>query len=111
MESSTLPQPQHLNALELANRIRLARSKLKRRIHAGELSIGEVLTDIPEAMRSMQVLDLLMSQRRWGRARSRRVLTATGIPEQKHLETLTDRQRGALLAVLSSPRRAERNSS
>ncbi|MBA2505885.1 MAG: hypothetical protein H0V29_08060 [Thermoleophilaceae bacterium] len=48
----------------------------------------------------MSILELLMSQRRWGRTRSRRILLGLGIPENKRIGTLTDRQRAALAAVL-----------
>ena len=48
----------------------------------------------------MAVSDLLMSQRRWGRARCRRVLLSVGLPENKQIGTLTDRQRNALASAL-----------
>ncbi len=50
----------------------------------------------------MELSDLLMSQRRWGRARCRRLLLSLGLPENKHIGTLTPRQRRALVAVLST---------
>ncbi len=48
----------------------------------------------------MELSDLLMSQRRWGRARCRRVLLSLGLPENKQIGTLTDRQRHALASTL-----------
>jgi hypothetical protein len=48
----------------------------------------------------MALSDLLMSQRRWGRARCRRVLLSLGLPENKQIGTLTERQRRALAATL-----------
>ena len=48
----------------------------------------------------MALSDLLMSQRRWGRARCRRVLLSLGLPENKQVGTLTDRQRRALASTL-----------
>lgn len=48
----------------------------------------------------MPVSDVLMSQNRWGATRCRRVLMAIGIPENKKVGTLTDRQREALVATL-----------
>ena len=60
----------------------------------------------------MALSDLLMSQRRWGRARCRRVLLSLGLPENKQIGTMTDRQRRALaLALLertSQPRTEHR---
>ena len=48
----------------------------------------------------MSISDLLMSQKRWGRARCRRLLLSIGVPENKEIGTLTERQRPALAAVL-----------
>jgi hypothetical protein len=94
-------EQQHLRALEYANRVRLARARMKRRIAAGELSAGEVVLASPWQVHSMSISELLMSQKRWGRARCRRVLVSLGVPENKRIGTLTERQRQALAEVLS----------
>jgi hypothetical protein len=96
-----ISQEQHLRALEYANRVRLARARMKRRVSAGELAVTEVVLDCPWEAHSMDISDLLMSQKRWGRARCRRLLVSLGIPENKAIGTLTDRQRHALAAVMS----------
>lgn len=95
-------QPQHLEALEFANRIRLARAQMKRDIHDGELAAVDVLRDPPEHAVSMRVYDLLCSQHRWGRARARRVLLAAGVSEARRVGQLTDRQREAVAAMLDA---------
>jgi hypothetical protein len=95
-------QEQHLQALEYANRVRLARARMKRRVAAGELSAAEVILSCPWQAHSMSVSDLLMSQKRWGRARCRRLLVSLGVPENKQIGTLTERQRLALAAVLAA---------
>jgi hypothetical protein len=95
-------QEQHLRALEYANRVRLARARMKRRIAAGELSADEVILSCPWQAHSMSISDLLMSQKRWGRARCRRLLVSLGVPENKQIGTLTERQRLALAAVLAA---------
>jgi hypothetical protein len=95
-------QEQHLQALEYANRVRLARARMKRRIAAGELSAAEVVLSCPWQAHSMSISDLLMSQKRWGRARCRRLLVSLGVPENKQVGTLTERQRLALAAVLTA---------
>ena len=92
--------PQHLRALEQANRVRLARAELKRRIATQATSVAEVVLDCPWEAESMELSDLLMSQRRWGRARCRRVLLSLGLAENKQIGTLTDRQRRALALAL-----------
>ena len=95
-------QEQHLQALEYANRVRLARAQMKRRIGAGELTAAEVILSCPWQAHSMSISDLLMSQKRWGRARCRRLLVSLGVPENKQVGTLTERQRLALAAVLTA---------
>src|SRR5829696_8148772 len=95
-------QEQHLRALEYANRVRLARARMKRGIAAGKLSAAEVVLSCPWQAHSMSISDLLMSQKRWGRTRCRRLLVSLGVPENKQVGTLTERQRVALAAVLSA---------
>lgn len=93
--------PQHLRALEQANRVRLARAELKRRVATQQTSVVDVISDCPWQAESMSISDLLMSQRRWGRARCRRLLLSLGIPENKQIGTFTERQRSALVGGLS----------
>jgi hypothetical protein len=99
-------QEQHLRALEYANRVRLARARMKRMIGAGELSAAEVVLSCPWQAHSMSISDLLMSQKRWGRTRCRRLLVSLGVPENKQVGTLTERQRLALAAVLTAKNRS-----
>jgi hypothetical protein len=75
---------------------------MKRRVAAGELSAAEVVLSCPWQAHSMSISDLLMSQKRWGRTRCRRLLVSLGIPENKQVGTLTERQRLALAAVLTA---------
>ena len=98
-------QQQHLRALEYANRVRLARARMKRKVGAGELSAADVILSCPWEAHTMSVSDLLMSQKRWGRARCRRLLLSLGVPENKQIGTLTERQRLGLAAVLASKQR------
>jgi hypothetical protein len=95
-------QEQHLRALQYANRVRLARAEMKRRIAAGELRAAEVVLSCPWQAQSMSISDLLMSQKRWGRTRCRRLLVSLAVPENKQVGTLTERQRSALAAVLDA---------
>jgi hypothetical protein len=93
---------QHLRALEYANRVRLARARMKRKIAAGELAAADVVLSCPWQAHSMSISDLLMSQKRWGRTRCRRLLMSINVPENKQIGTLTERQRLALAAVLTA---------
>lgn len=99
---ATVGPAQHLRALEHANRVRLARAEMKRRVANGEVTAAEVVIENPWHAESMSISELLMSQRRWGRARCRRLLLSLGIAENKRLGTLTERQRRMLAAMLSA---------
>lgn len=101
--------PQHLRALERANKVRLARAELKRAIARGDMEAAEVIRDCPSEVTSMSVAELLTSQRRWGRTRSRKFLMPLLIGENKQLGTLTDRQRSILAKELEQ-RSASRSS-
>jgi hypothetical protein len=82
--------------------VRLARAELKRQIAISEITASHVILECPWEAASMSISDLLMCQRRWGRARCKRLLMSLGVPENKQIGTLTQRQRGALAAVLSA---------
>jgi hypothetical protein len=92
---------QHMQALAMANRVRLARATLKRRVGAGDLTATEVIVRCPWEAESMPIMDLLMSQRRWGRTRCRKFLTSIQMSETKSIGSLTERQRRTLAALLS----------
>src|SRR5436305_14673896 len=102
MIGSATGEPQHLRALEHANRVRLARAELKRRIASGDTRVADVILECPWEAHSMELSELLMSQKRWGRERCRRLLLVLGIPENKQVRTLTERQRVALSAMLQA---------
>src|SRR5215212_3178470 len=93
--------PQHLQALERANQVRLARAELKRRVAAGQISAAEIVLACPPEAEGMAVADLLMSQRRWGRTRCRKFLSQIPLSENKTIGSMTDRQRGAFAGLLA----------
>lgn len=92
--------PQHMQALQRANKVRLARAELKRRIAAGEINASEVILRCPWEADSMTVADLLMSQRRWGHTRCRNFLAGVPMSETKTVGSMTQRQRHALSDML-----------
>jgi hypothetical protein len=94
--------PQYMRALERANKVRLARAELKRRVSTGEITVAEVILDCPWEAESMAVADLLMSQRRWGQTRCRKFLAQVPMSEKKTVGSMTDRQRGNLAAMLDA---------
>ena len=97
---TTATAPQHMRALEQANRVRLARAELKRQVAEGEVTVAEIVLGCPWEAESMAIGHLLMSQRRWGRTRCRRFLATIPMTETKTVGSMTERQRRALAAQL-----------
>ena len=92
---------QPAQALQLANRVRRARSVLKARVAKGQLAAAEVILTHPSEAASMPVAQLLASQRGWGEARSRAFLAQVAVPEDKLIGSLTERQRRAVASQLT----------
>src|SRR4051795_12715952 len=90
-EARMSPGPQHLQALQRANAVRLARAELKRRVADGEISASEVILSSPWEAESMAVSALLTSQHRWGSTRCRKFLQCLQLSENKTVGSLTDR--------------------
>ncbi|MDQ8044475.1 MAG: hypothetical protein AAGC46_21475 [Solirubrobacteraceae bacterium] len=102
MSAVTAAAPQHLHALARANEIRLARASTKRAIAAGDLTVAEVLRDLPAEIERMEIGELVSCQRRWGGQRTRRLLSTVPVVETKLVGSLTDRQRRAIADALAS---------
>ena len=92
---------QRRSALLTANRIRSERSVLKKRLKRGEVSPVEVLTHVPNYARTMHVIDFLMAVPSVGRTRATNALRRNDISPVKTLCGMTDRQRNALVRILS----------
>lgn len=95
--------PQYMRALQRANEVRLARAELKRRVADGELSVAEVVLTCPWETESMEISDLLTSQRRWGHTRCRKFLAGIPMSETKTVGSMTERQRRSIAALLATP--------
>src|SRR5438445_10133073 len=91
-----------MQAREMANRVRLARAELKRQVAGCQLTAAEVVVTCPMEAESMNISDLLLSQRRWGRTRCRKFLTSIQMSENKTIGSLTERQRRTLAALLQA---------
>jgi hypothetical protein len=96
------PMPQHLQALAHANRVRLARAELKRQIAGGDADASAVVNECPWEAETMTVGELLRSQRRWGRTRTRKFLFPMSLNENRELGRLTERQRNILAEELAA---------
>jgi hypothetical protein len=91
---------QPATALQRANRVRRIRSELKTRIAHGQLTAAEVILTCPPEIARMPIAQLLASQRGWGDARSLAFLAEVGLPEDKSIGSLTERQRRAIASRL-----------
>lgn len=98
--------PQHIRALEEANRVRLARAALKRTVQSGNVRAADAVRTCPWEAETMSVSELLRSQARWGRTRTRKFLLPLAINENRELGRLTLRQREALARALEDKQRA-----
>jgi hypothetical protein len=113
--TATAPAPnsvQRAQALRRANEIRVARATLKRDIAAGRTSAAQAILSEASEIESMAVIDVLISQRGWGRARCRWLLMAIPLSENKTIGSMTDRQQGLVVAMLPAagpPRNVERS--
>lgn len=100
-------RPQHLQALESANEVRVQRAALKRQIASGEASVAEILdpaNDLPWVLGNMTVFELLMAQPYWGRRRVLKFLAPVAIAEHRRVGTLTARERSNLALALEGGR-------
>ena len=95
-------EPQRMRALERANEVRLARARLKREIADGYTTAAQVIRELPPAAANWSVRELLMSQRRWGSIRSRKLLAELQIGELRPIGALTERQRRLLAGQLAA---------
>ena len=64
------------------------------------MEVPEVVRGCPWEVETMSVGELLRSQRRWGRARSRKFLFSLALNENRELGRLTERQRRVLASEL-----------
>ena len=93
---------QHMRALQRANEVRHVRAALKRQIAEGKISASEVILSPSSETESMDLFELVMSQRSWGRIRSRELLNAVSLSETKTMGSMTDRQRRLVAAMLTA---------
>jgi hypothetical protein len=98
---SAASSQQPVQALQLANRVRRARSMLKTRVANGQLAAAEIILTPPSEAASMPVAQLLASQRGWGEARSRAFLAQAAVGEDKSIGSLTERQRRVVASQLA----------
>jgi hypothetical protein len=105
-------QPQHVTALQVAQRIRLDRAAQKRRLATARASAArdlaaELIAEPPEELVTITVRELLLSCRRMGERNVSELLILAGLRGTEqigdggvHRGALTPRQRDVLVNVL-----------
>jgi hypothetical protein len=104
-------QPQHITALNNANRVRLKRAKDKRDIQSlprpeAMAVCADILESLPDHWGKATPLELLMAVKRVGRFYALSILRRAGVPEHRRLNELTARQRSVLADTLRTGERA-----
>lgn len=95
------PVPQHQVALAKANRIRLQRCELKRRIGAlpreeGARRVANLIVEPDELVENMRVAELIQAIHRYGQLYTDRTLRRAKVTPLATVGRLTERQRLAL---------------
>src|SRR3954453_6069931 len=88
---------QRREALEIANRCRLAGAQVRREIPAGTLSLADALDD-PRAQQS-PIGRLVLAQPRGGECKASRLFRRLEMWPQRRVRDLTDRQRTLIKAA------------
>jgi hypothetical protein len=100
-EIGVAARSQPIHALQRANRVRQARSVLKRQVADGQLAPSEVILTCPSDIAGMPIAQLLASQPGWGEVRTRALLAQVALREDKSIGSLTDRQRHIVASLLT----------
>jgi hypothetical protein len=105
---------QRMQALAKGNHIRITRARTKREIRekpsktASRNAAAQLLTEPPSHMRTMKILDLLVSVKSIGRVKANRILVRARVSPSKTLGGMTSRQRDELATVLAHELEAQR---
>lgn len=98
---SAQPLEQRLSALDHANRVRAWRARFKRDLKTHpDLAIFQLSTPTPW-IESMRVSELVRALPYYGEQKTMRLLWRCGIPAEKTIGTLTQRQRDAITKALA----------
>lgn len=88
---------QRMSALQQADKIRLARAEVRRKLRAGG-PLSEALH--AECCQTARVWDLLVCRRRVGKVKAVAILNRAGVSPNRLVKDLTDRQRAVLCEPL-----------
>jgi hypothetical protein len=91
---------QRMEALAIANRIRVHRARMKVALHDGDRTVIDVLVNYEPEVDTMKVFDLLVAAPKIGKTKANAMLRACGVSPSRTVAGITDRQRGELVAML-----------
>lgn len=97
--SQQTTEPQHMQALGAANRVRVRIGQVKRMVRDGTMTVREAFDD--PAMAKQLVTTVLEAQMRWGAQRASKTLKDTPISETRRVGTLTEREKDRLVAKVA----------
>lgn len=92
-----MSQPQHMEALQLANKIRLQHVAIRKQIKAGELTFQQAI-DLPYGDR-MPITKLFGAYRHTGPRLASLICRAANVREDRAWRDLTDRQQRILMEI------------
>lgn len=95
MTTTFAAQSQRMNALDRANEVRIARSKLKQQLKTFEVDVCDVIMDPPEIAQGMTIAQLLSALHRFGDHRVNMTITGVCRPNLT-LERMGSYTRGRL---------------
>ena len=104
-------EQQRREALLLANKIRIDRSKFKKDLKAGAIQVQDAILNPPDCIVKMPIETLLLTLPGFGHGRVARTLRQAKVSLGKQIGSLSDRQRAALIWSIqrqkpkTSPRR------
>ncbi len=101
MDTTTLQRLEHLKE---ANRIRSARSRLKRELVLGDVELIDLLENPPEYILTMKVLDLILAAPGVGVVKAKRIL-GPHISIHKTVGNMTPHQQKYVIAKIRNTRR------
>ena len=102
MALPNLTPEQRAAALEKAAKTRADRAKLRAKIKDGSVSVAKVLnTKEDPVIDKLKVKDFISSLPGYGKAKTQKILDELGISDTRRIKGLGDRQREALLDILS----------
>lgn len=91
-------EQQRMDALELANLVRVDRARVKRDLFTRTITFREALDH--ESVQGMKLYDLLRVQQGWGRTKTGKASRALLISPERRVEDLTAHQRLMVLRYL-----------